>query len=125
MTTYTPPPMPYDPETGDEKPYPSHPDQWRVANPRSAWLFNPWSGRRRTAQDVGTDPFGTLCRAPGEPLMASGQRDDAADARRYRWAAESKDNAYHLAGIVSVYSTSRDDIDGSVDAAMAKEASDA
>jgi len=49
-----------DPATGSEKPYPSHAEQWRKYHGKTAWLFNPWTGTRRCAQDVGTDTFGQL-----------------------------------------------------------------
>ncbi len=52
--------MKYSPATGEEKPYPSHADQWRSFNGATAWLFNPWTGERRDARDVGSDTFGML-----------------------------------------------------------------
>lgn len=52
--------MNYCPATGEEKPYPSHATQWRSFNGPTAWLFNPWTGERRDARDVGSDPFGML-----------------------------------------------------------------
>jgi hypothetical protein len=63
--------MSFDPATGDPKPYPSHATQWRHYNGTTAWLFNPWTGVRRAAQDVGSDTFGYLIRPPGEPLVAA------------------------------------------------------
>lgn len=65
--------MKFDPATGAEKPYPSHAEQWRKYNGAEAWLFNPWSGTRRLAGDVGTDVFGLLILPPGEPLYAQGE----------------------------------------------------
>jgi hypothetical protein len=63
--------MKFDPATGEEKPYPSHAAQWRDWHGKStAWLFNPWSGDRRHAGDVGSDPFGHLILPPGEPIFA-------------------------------------------------------
>lgn len=53
--------MRFDPATGAERPYPSHAEQWRRFHGATAWLFNPWSGARRCAQDVGSDVFGRLC----------------------------------------------------------------
>ena len=50
--------MKFDPATGAEKPYPSHAEQWRQYHLNDAFLFNPWSGTRRLAGDVGTDPRG-------------------------------------------------------------------
>jgi hypothetical protein len=52
--------MLFDPATGEEKPYPSHAEQWRKYHGECAWLFNPWTGVRRDARDVGSDPFGLL-----------------------------------------------------------------
>ena len=46
------------PATGSAKPYPSHAAQWREYYGKAAWLFNPWAGWRRSAADVGRDPFG-------------------------------------------------------------------
>lgn len=62
--------MTHDPAEGHEKPYPSHAAQWREYHGASAWLFNPWTGQRRFAGDVGTDPFGHLIQPPGESLLA-------------------------------------------------------
>lgn len=56
--------MKFDPATGEEKPYPSHAAQWRKCHGKmTAWLFNPWTGTRRDAGDVGSDPFGLLIAA--------------------------------------------------------------
>ena len=61
-----------DPATGAEKPYPSHAEQWRCYHGSAAWLFNPWSGGRRDARDVGSDCFGYAI-VPNEqpPLIAA------------------------------------------------------
>ena len=58
--------MNLDPATGWSKPYPSHAAQWREHHGKTAWLFNPWTGERRTAQDVGSDPFGHLIHPGGD-----------------------------------------------------------
>lgn len=51
--------MRFDPATGEPEPYPSHAGQWRFWHgERTAWLFNPWTGKRRLAGDVGTDVIG-------------------------------------------------------------------
>lgn len=62
--------MLYDPATGDKKPYPSHAKQWREYHGKTAWLFNPFSGKRRDAKDIGTDVFGELIelKARGEQV---------------------------------------------------------
>lgn len=71
--------MKYDPATGWSKPYPSHAAQWREYNGTTAWLFNPWTGDRRNAQDVGSDPFGLLVHSGAAALSATqaeqGERD--------------------------------------------------
>lgn len=50
--------MRYDPATGENKPYPSHDEQYRIYHGTVAWLFNPWTGKIRDARDVGSDCFG-------------------------------------------------------------------
>lgn len=62
--------MSFDPATGEARPYPSHAQQWRNFHGADAWLWNPWTGERRAAGDVGSDPFGLLIVAPGEPIYA-------------------------------------------------------
>lgn len=62
--------MEFDPATGTTKPYPSHADQWRRYHGNDAWLFNPWTGARRHASDVGSDTFGQLIVPPKEPVYA-------------------------------------------------------
>ena len=52
--------MKYDPATGEQYPYPSQVDQYRKYHGKVAWLFNPWTGKSRYAQDVGSDCFGVL-----------------------------------------------------------------
>lgn len=64
--------MTFDPATGETKPYPSHAEQWREWHGYgTAWLFNPWTGGRRNAGDVGTDVLGRLIQPPTEPLHAA------------------------------------------------------
>ena len=67
--------MKYDPATGEPKPYPSHAAQWREYHGSKhtpvAWLFNPWTGTRRHAADVGSDVAGLLIQADeSKPLRA-------------------------------------------------------
>lgn len=58
--------MKFDPATGEPMPYPSHAEQWRKWHGHScAWLFNPWTGGRRDARDVGGDTNGRLIAPPG------------------------------------------------------------
>ena len=52
--------MKFDPATGEERPYPSHATQWRNWHGIAAWLFDPWTGKRRNAYDVGSDVHGLL-----------------------------------------------------------------
>lgn len=59
MTSMQEEPMNFDPETGEPRPYPSHVEQWRQLRGKAAWLFNPWTGERRDAYDVGNDVHGT------------------------------------------------------------------
>ena len=76
--------MKFDPATGEPRPYPSHAEQWRRWHGHGcAWLFNPWSGERRDARDVGSDingrliaPHGTL----GSDLGVAGVPDNTANA---------------------------------------------
>jgi hypothetical protein len=63
--------MHFDPATGTEKPYPSHAEQWRKYHGSTAWLFNPWTGNRRDARDVGSDVHGLLIVPHGEPVLAA------------------------------------------------------
>jgi hypothetical protein len=51
--------MKFDPATGWRNPYPSHPEQYMDYHGNVAWLFNPYTGERRDARDVGSDPFGS------------------------------------------------------------------
>jgi hypothetical protein len=60
--------MKFDPATGEENPYPSHAEQWRDYHGKAAWLFNPWTGQRRSALDVGSDAFGVLIGSPTFPI---------------------------------------------------------
>ena len=61
--------MRYDPATGAERPYPSHAEQWRKWHGyETAWLFNPWTGERRDARDVGSDVLGRVILPPGEAM---------------------------------------------------------
>ena len=63
--------MKFDPATGEERPYPSHAEQWRLWHGRTtAWLIDPWTGNRRNAVCVGSDPYGHLILPPGEVLQA-------------------------------------------------------
>jgi hypothetical protein len=75
--------MKFDPATGEPKPYPSHADQWRGWHGKAtAWIFNPWSGERRDAGDVGSDPFGRLILPPGEPVYAASENTERAELQK-------------------------------------------
>ena len=52
--------MKYSPDTGEERPYPSHAKQWREYHGKVAWLYNPWTGEKRDPKDVGSDVYGSL-----------------------------------------------------------------
>lgn len=63
--------MHFDPATGWSNPYPSHAEQWRKYHGAAAWLFNPWTGNRRDARDVGSDVHGLLIVPHGELVLAA------------------------------------------------------
>lgn len=63
--------MKFDPAHGEEKPYPSNADDWRAYHGTRAWLFNPWTGDARSADDIGDDVHGLLIMPPGEPVYAA------------------------------------------------------
>lgn len=64
--------MKFDPSTGEERPYPSHATQWRNWHGTAAWLFDPWTGKRRNAYDVGSDVHGLLIAPAGTLGMDMG-----------------------------------------------------
>ena len=64
--------MKFDPATGEERPYPSHATQWRNWHGIAAWLFDPWTGKRRNAYDVGSDVRGLLIAPAGTLGMDMG-----------------------------------------------------
>lgn len=63
--------MKYDPATGWSNPHPVYADIWREYHGKVAWLFNPWTGDRRDARDVGSDTFGHLIQHPDEQIKAA------------------------------------------------------
>ena len=52
--------MKFNPATGEHNPYPSEATQFRDYHGKIAWLFNPYTGTKRDARDIGTDTFGYL-----------------------------------------------------------------
>ena len=83
--------MKFDPATGKERPYPSHAAQWRNWHGVAAWLFDPWTGKRRNAYDVGSDvhgllivPAGTLGGDTGCGASKQNKHEAGKDAERYR-----------------------------------------
>lgn len=80
--------MKFDPATGEERPYPSHAAQWREWHGGTAWLFDPWTGRRRDARDVGSDVHGLLIVPAGTLGMDMGggcsEKDNVACAAKRR-----------------------------------------
>jgi len=50
--------MKFDPATKQAMPFPSHAQQYRDYHGEAAWLFNPWTGSKRAAEDIGSDVFG-------------------------------------------------------------------
>lgn len=59
--------MQYCPATGREKPYPSEAGQYRDYHGKVAWLFNPYTGEKRSADDIGYDTFGHNIMDAGKP----------------------------------------------------------
>lgn len=75
--------MKFDPATGEAKPYPSNADQWREWHGKyTAWIFNPWTGDRRNAGDVGSDVQGVLIIPPGEPVYAATENSERAELKK-------------------------------------------
>lgn len=78
--------MKFDPATGDEKPYPSHAAQWRDWHGHAtAWLFNPYTGIRRDARDVGSDMRGYLIYPANEPMIITASYETALSAEDDFW----------------------------------------
>ena len=59
--------MTHDPANGTEKPYPSEATQYRLYHGSTAWLYNPWTGTRRDARNVGSDIFGKCIKIEAGP----------------------------------------------------------
>ena len=62
--------MKFDPANGDPHPYPSHAAQWRNWHGLTAWLYDPWTGKKRDPRDIGSDVQGLLIIPEGEPVYA-------------------------------------------------------
>ena len=62
--------MNYDPVTGEIRPYPSHAEQYRKWHGLTAWLFNPWTGKKRDPRDIGSDVQGFLISSDIEEINA-------------------------------------------------------
>ena len=52
--------MMFNPATGATLQGPCLADHYRDSHGEIAWLFNPWTGRRRNPYDIGSDVFGLL-----------------------------------------------------------------
>lgn len=52
--------MRFDPATGNIAPHPSSAREYRKFHGNVAWLFNPWTGKRRDPRDIGSDVMGEL-----------------------------------------------------------------
>ena len=102
------------PAQGTPKPYPSHAAQWREYHGTAAWLFNPWGDgkQRRSAQDVGSDPFGLLIVPTGEAICAAKTSTPAARftirdgittdrSTGLQWAQQGSDQRFDHAGAVA------------------------
>jgi hypothetical protein len=71
--------MKFDPANGEPKPYPSNADHWRSWHGHRAWLFNPWTGKQRDPDDIGSDVHGHLIIPSGEPIyLASAPKEGLA-----------------------------------------------
>lgn len=67
--------MKFDPTTGSPNPYPSQVDQYRAYHGKIAWLYNPFTGKQRTANNIGSDTFGMLI-VSEFPLKEEPQKED-------------------------------------------------
>ena len=52
--------MLFDPIEGTHTSYPSEPNQYRKYHGKIAWMYNPYTGHKRDARDIGNDVFGYL-----------------------------------------------------------------
>ena len=90
--------MLYDPATGNSKPYPSSAKQWREWHGKTTvWLFDPWTGTRRSSADVSKDPTGILISQPKtfkvqleSPRATNGSNDLGSYLLNYPRIAELK-----------------------------------
>lgn len=80
--------MKFDPATGEEKPYPSEAEQYRAYHGDVAWLFNPHSGERRDARDVGSDVFGHLI---DPSVIVNVTVNDNCDEENQEWSTDNPD----------------------------------
>lgn len=62
--------MLYCPVTGERGPVPITAAAWREQHRHTAWVFNPWTGQKRSLGDVEQDPDGRLLLPPGEKPTA-------------------------------------------------------
>lgn len=52
--------MKFDPVGGSRSPYPATAEIYRQYHGDVAWLFNPWTGKKRDPRDIGSDVLGLL-----------------------------------------------------------------
>lgn len=64
-------PMSFDPVTGQSFSNPVDVNDYRIAYGKLAWLFNPWTGTKRDARDIGDDVLGLAIRIPNKKLQSS------------------------------------------------------
>lgn len=62
-------PMLYSPVTGIDLVDPCTTTEWRREWPNSRWLFNPWTRKGRSKEDIDSDPSGLLI----DPSAEAGQ----------------------------------------------------
>ena len=61
--------MLFNPSTGEPSPYTKYADEFRTYH-CSAWLYNPWTGKKRDPRDIASDVFGRGISMPKQALPA-------------------------------------------------------
>ena len=78
--------MMFDPAFGTEKPFPSDAGQYRGFHGPRAWLFDPWTGKRRTVAEIGLDVNGQLIVPEGEKIYFHPEPQNSSPAVRFQEA---------------------------------------
>ncbi|BCL91903.1 hypothetical protein ACNRBV_17575 [Ralstonia pseudosolanacearum] len=66
--------MLYCPLMGTRGPVPNAASAWREQHQHAVWVFNPWTGQKRSLCDIEQDPDGRLLLPPGEKPTAEWER---------------------------------------------------